>query len=84
MQDEEKDHLAKIIEGLNERLAKAEGKAEGTLEIAKNMLAKGFSLETVQEVTGLPLVEIQALMANKSSVKEPPAPYGRRPRKPKT
>jgi predicted transposase/invertase (TIGR01784 family) len=43
----------------------SEGKVEGKLEekqsIAKNMLAKGFDLKTISELTGLSEAEIEKL-----------------------
>ena len=38
-----------------------EGKAEGKAESAIKMLAKGFSLDDIQDITGLTLAEIKAL-----------------------
>jgi predicted transposase/invertase (TIGR01784 family) len=37
------------------------GVLKGKKEIAKNMLAKGFDLETISELTGLSLSEIEKL-----------------------
>lgn len=38
-----------------------EGKIEGKIEIAKKMLAKGFNLQTITEITQLSTAEIEAL-----------------------
>ncbi|KUO71084.1 MAG: hypothetical protein APF81_19855 [Desulfosporosinus sp. BRH_c37] len=43
--------------------AKLEGKLEGKLEDARNALKKGFSLEDIAEITGLPLESLQKLKA---------------------
>ena len=42
-------------------MAKGEevGKSQRSIEIAKNMLAKGMDASTVLEITGLPMEEIQ-------------------------
>ena len=40
---------------------KAEGKAEGKTEVAKAMLAKGFSVADVSECTGLSAKEVAKL-----------------------
>ena len=40
---------------------KAEGKAEGKTEVAKAMLAKGFSVADVSECTGLSAQEVANL-----------------------
>jgi predicted transposase/invertase (TIGR01784 family) len=40
---------------------KQEGKIEGKIEIAKTMLAKGFDIATIAEITKLTLQEIEAL-----------------------
>jgi len=79
-EDGYEDGLAK---GLADGVAK--GKSENRLEMAANMLANGISPEVIQKVTGLPLAEIQALTVRKptDSVKEPPAPYGAAPVKPR-
>jgi predicted transposase/invertase (TIGR01784 family) len=41
---------------------KAEGRAEGKFEVARNFLAMGLTLEQVAEGTGLPQNELQALL----------------------
>ena len=46
-------------EGLAEGLAK--GREEGSLDIARKMKAKGFSLEEIAELTGCPISEIKKL-----------------------
>lgn len=46
-------------EGFN--VGKAEGRAEGRAEIASAMLAKGMSIDTISELTGLSADEIQKL-----------------------
>ena len=46
-------------EGLAEGLAK--GREEGSLDIARKMKAKGFSLEEIAELTGCPVSEIEKL-----------------------
>src|SRR5665648_1300997 len=43
--------------------AKLEGKLEGKLEDARNALKKGFSLEDIADITGLPLETLQKLKA---------------------
>ncbi|KLU59918.1 hypothetical protein CEB3_c40520 [Peptococcaceae bacterium CEB3] len=43
--------------------AKQEGKREGKLEAARSALLKGFSLEDIAEITGLPLETLQKLKA---------------------
>lgn len=40
-------------------IAKAEGKAEGKIEIAKTMIAKGFDEQAILEITGLTVQEIK-------------------------
>jgi predicted transposase/invertase (TIGR01784 family) len=40
---------------------KAEGKIEAMLETAKTMLAKGFDVQAIAEITKLTIVEIEAL-----------------------
>jgi predicted transposase/invertase (TIGR01784 family) len=40
---------------------KTEGELEKAVKIARNMLAKGFDLETISELTGLSLSEIEKL-----------------------
>ena len=46
-------------EGLAEGLAK--GREEGSLDIARKMKAKGFSVEEIAELTGCPVSEIEKL-----------------------
>ena len=41
----------------------AEGETKGKLEAAKNALRKGFSIEDIVEITGLPLETIQKIKA---------------------
>ena len=38
-----------------------EGIEEGIVKVARNMLAKNIPLDTIQELTGLPLSEIRSL-----------------------
>ncbi|SFF37480.1 Rpn family recombination-promoting nuclease/putative transposase [Thermoflexibacter ruber] len=60
--DSEKNYLdftASLETSFNE--GKIEGKVEREIEIAKNMLRKGFDSETIGEVTGLTLEQIEAL-----------------------
>ncbi len=47
----------------------AEGKAEGIILVAKNMLNKGIGIESISEITGLTVEEIQALQLSKDSKK---------------
>jgi len=42
-------------------VAREEGREEGVLYTARNALAKGISVETVQEITGLSFDEIKRL-----------------------
>src|SRR5680860_945057 len=44
-----------------------EGKLEGKLEAARNAVKKGFSLEDIAEITGLPLETVQKLKAELSN-----------------
>lgn len=55
----------KAIMDKNSDLYEAEikGKAEGKLEAARNALRKGFSIEDIAEITGLPLETIQKIKA---------------------
>ena len=46
-------------EGLAEGLAK--GREEGSLDIARKMKAKGFSVEEIAELTGCPVTKIEKL-----------------------
>ena len=55
----QKDMRTELV--LSERRGRAEGIAEGKLEVAKNMLNKNIDLETISEVTGLTKEEISAL-----------------------
>lgn len=57
----EKAKLEGILEG--EAKGKLEGKMEGKLEDARNAVKKGFSLEDIAEITGLPLETVQKLKA---------------------
>lgn len=52
-----------LAEGKAERKAerKAEGKAEGKAELVKLMLNRGHTLESISEITGLSLQEIESL-----------------------
>jgi Flagellar biosynthesis/type III secretory pathway protein len=52
-----------LAEGKAEGLAegKAEGKAEGASEIAMKLLGKGMPPAEVLDITGLPLLEIEAI-----------------------
>jgi predicted transposase/invertase (TIGR01784 family) len=43
-----------------------EGKIERDIEIAKNMIKKGFENETIAEVTGLSIEQIEALRVEMS------------------
>lgn len=40
---------------------RAEGRAEGIIEVAKSMIKKGMSVELISEVTGLSHDEIQRI-----------------------
>jgi len=61
------DERARLMYATDEGLAKgrkeglAEGLAKGKLEIARNALAKGLSVELIQEITGLDLEAIKKL-----------------------
>ena len=50
--------------GMEKGMAKGEevGKSQRSIEIAKNMLAKGMDASTVMEITGLTETQIQQLM----------------------
>ena len=55
---------AKVVwfeEGREEGLA--EGREERDAEIARNALAEGFTVETVQKITGLNLKDIENIQA---------------------
>ncbi|MDO8954235.1 MAG: Rpn family recombination-promoting nuclease/putative transposase [Gammaproteobacteria bacterium] len=41
-----------------------EGMQQGILQTAKNMLAKGFDMQTIKEITGLPVKELAKLNIN--------------------
>ncbi len=58
-------NLAETLKKMEEdvMLAKAAGKAEERLEIAKNMLVKNSPLDFIAKVTGLSMEEIKALQA---------------------
>ena len=51
-------------EGMKQGMAKGEeaGKSQRSIEIAKNMLAKGMDASTVMEITGLTETQMQQLM----------------------
>ena len=46
---------------------KLEGRLEGKLEAARNAVKKGFSLEDIAEITGLPLETVQKLKTELSN-----------------
>ena len=50
--------------GMKQGMAKGEeaGKSQRSIEIAKNMLAKGMDASTVMEITGLTETQMQQLM----------------------
>ena len=50
--------------GMKQGMAKGEeaGKSQRSIEIAKNMLAKGMDAATVMEITGLTESQMQQLM----------------------
>ena len=52
----EKDNIRKGI-----RRGKREGIAAGKLQTASKMLAKGFSIEEISELTELPVEKIESL-----------------------
>ncbi len=56
----QRDHATLLAEGIAE--AKAKGKAEGIIFSAKRMLEKGFDVETISEVTGLTVDEVNNLI----------------------
>ena len=41
-----------------------EGIEQGTIEVARNALAKGLPLDTIHEITGLDLLAIQNIQAS--------------------
>ncbi|MDR1020290.1 MAG: hypothetical protein LBL73_05990 [Synergistaceae bacterium] len=41
--------------------ARAEGRTEGKLEMAKQMLLNGFDIELVSRISGIPAEEIEGL-----------------------
>jgi predicted transposase/invertase (TIGR01784 family) len=55
------NNAVKKAEKKAEKKGKIEGKIEREIEIAKNMIKKGFDDETIAEVTGLTIEQIQAL-----------------------
>ena len=63
------EHRLKAIMDKNSDLYEAElkGKLEGKLEAARSALKKGFSLEDVAEITGLPLETVLKLKAELSN-----------------
>jgi predicted transposase/invertase (TIGR01784 family) len=60
-----RDHTAEIHYALSEGMAKgmAKGKAEGFLQIARNMMLKGFDDTTIQELSGLTAEQLHQLHA---------------------
>lgn len=54
-----RDHLATIAYAKTE--GRAEGRAEAMLDTARNLLAKGFDLDVVADVTGLSVEEIKSM-----------------------
>jgi len=60
-------------------LGREEGREECRFEVAKKMLAEGFSPEQTSKLTGIPLEEIKNLGCSK--VSEPEAEYKTKPRK---
>ncbi|MGL5032256.1 MAG: Rpn family recombination-promoting nuclease/putative transposase, partial [Microcystaceae cyanobacterium] len=52
-----------LLEGQTKGKAegKAEGKTEATLQIARNMLRSGMTIEAISELTGLAIEQIQQL-----------------------
>jgi predicted transposase/invertase (TIGR01784 family) len=50
-----------MIEEYEDQLFVETERQDGKKEIAKNMLAKGFDLKTISELTGLSLSEIESL-----------------------
>ena len=63
---EETEKITNLMEVKNMLTAiadqiKLEGKLEGKLEDAKKMKEKGYSIETISEITGLSIEEIASL-----------------------
>jgi predicted transposase/invertase (TIGR01784 family) len=52
-----------VVEERGKMKGKLEGKLEGKMEAARNALKKGFSIEDITEITGLPLETVQKLKA---------------------
>jgi predicted transposase/invertase (TIGR01784 family) len=57
------ENLWKVDKRMRELQVRMDGHAEGKLEVARNALQKGLSLETVQEITGLDLEAIKKLQS---------------------
>ncbi len=55
----ERDEIGRVE--FAEKKAMQKGKIEGKIEIAKGMKAKGFEIETIEELTGLSAEEIEQL-----------------------
>ena len=53
--------LVRSISKMMKEEGKAEGKAEGKVEVAKALIAKGFDMEVVIELTGLDRKTIQSI-----------------------
>jgi predicted transposase/invertase (TIGR01784 family) len=61
--DVQKVRMEGKLEGIEigEQKGKLEGKFEGKIEVAKNMLAKNFTIDLIVEVTGLSSEEINRI-----------------------
>ena len=55
------DAQRKVVRKIDEDKAREEGRAEGKIETAKNMLKKGFEIYLIVELTGLNRKEIEKL-----------------------
>ncbi len=51
------------LEQASENKGRQEGRQEKEIEVALNMLRKQLDLETIAEVTGLPIAQIQQLQS---------------------
>ena len=58
-----KKQLEKKGEKRGEKKGEKRGKIEGKIETAKNMLQKKYAIQTIAELTGLPLNEIKKLIS---------------------
>jgi predicted transposase/invertase (TIGR01784 family) len=56
------DAQRKVVRKIDEDKAREEGREEGKIETAKNMLKKGFEIDLIVELTGLKPKEIEKLI----------------------